>query len=56
MKCPKCGGKYKVYSTKSYNTEDDKTVVQYRTCEDCGYSGKTTYQKWVCESDPSDYQ
>ena len=50
MNCPDpdCDGNFKCYSSPSEESEDGKVVTQYRKCDKCGETGKTTYQKWAC--------
>jgi len=58
VKCPQCNkDQFIVYSTDPpYKTDNDYDIVrQHRKCKNCGHTGITTYQKWVCEQNPEDY-
>lgn len=56
IRCPDCkSDKFTVYSTDPpYECEGGKKVVrQHRRCQNCGCTGITTYEKWVCEFQPA---
>ena len=57
MRCPSCGeNSFITYKTFSEKNESGRIqVFQYRKCKKCGETGKTTYDKWVCELSPQDY-
>jgi len=57
MKCPKCHkDRFIVYKTDSVKDASGKIkVIQYRKCKDCGITGTTSYDKWICELTPEAY-